>query len=249
MAERSPDRPNVLVFFTDQQRWDTTGLHGNPLDLTPNLDRMARRGTHLFHAFTPQPLCGPARSIMQTGLYPTVTGCYRNWISLPAGAKTLAHYFGEAGYATGYIGKWHLAALEPDPATGKWHLARQEPVPEEERGGYQDWLAANVAEFVSDAYRTVLFDNENRPVRLPGFRVDAVADAAIRYIDGHPDRPFFLFVAFLEPHHQNSRDDYPAPDGYQERYVGRWMSPDLAALGGSAYRQLWGYYGQVKRLV
>ena len=39
-------RPNVIVFFTDQQRWDTTGVHGNPLDLTPTFDRMALHGTH-----------------------------------------------------------------------------------------------------------------------------------------------------------------------------------------------------------
>ena len=45
-------RPNVIIFFTDQQRWDTTGVHGNPLDLTPNFDRMAQYGTHASHAFT-----------------------------------------------------------------------------------------------------------------------------------------------------------------------------------------------------
>jgi hypothetical protein len=47
--------PNVIVLFTDQQRWDTTGLHGNPLGLTPNFDRLAQQGTHL-HTFTCQ-LC------------------------------------------------------------------------------------------------------------------------------------------------------------------------------------------------
>ena len=78
-------QPNVIVFFTDQQRWDTTGLHGNPLGLTPNLDRLAREYTHAAHSFTCQPVCGPARSCLQTGLYATTTGCYRNGIPLPAG--------------------------------------------------------------------------------------------------------------------------------------------------------------------
>ena len=54
--------PNVIVFFTDQQRWDTTGVHGNPLGLTPNFDRMAQQGTDVHFAFTPQPVCAPARS-------------------------------------------------------------------------------------------------------------------------------------------------------------------------------------------
>ena len=44
------DHPNVIVFFTDQQRWDTTSIHGNPLQLTPNFDRMATEGTHLFNS-------------------------------------------------------------------------------------------------------------------------------------------------------------------------------------------------------
>jgi arylsulfatase A-like enzyme len=67
-------------------------------------------------------------------------------------------------------------------------------------------------------------------------------------VDAHQAEPFFLFLSFLEPHHQNHRDDYPAPDGYAERYAGRWTPPDLAALGGSAPQHLGGYWGMVKRL-
>jgi arylsulfatase A-like enzyme len=58
----------VIFFLTDQQGWDTLGLHGNRLGLTPNLDRVGTSGTHLHHCFTPQPVCGPARSCLQTGL-------------------------------------------------------------------------------------------------------------------------------------------------------------------------------------
>src|SRR5689334_13727056 len=87
--------PNVLVFFTDQQRWDSTGVHGNPLDLTLNFDRMALSGTHVYHSFTAQPVCGPARSCFQTGMYATQTGCYRNDIPLHPDSRTLAHYFRE----------------------------------------------------------------------------------------------------------------------------------------------------------
>ncbi len=225
---------NVIVFFTDQQRWDSTGLHGNPLDLTPNLDRMGRRGTHLYHSFTCQPVCGPARASLQTGLYATTHGCFRNGIPLPDHLPTLARHFRDGGYQTGYIGKWHLAS--------------EEPAPESQRGGYEYWLASNVLEFTSDAYRTVVFDNDNRPVRLPGYRVDALTDAAIRFVDTARERPFFLFLSFLEPHHQNHRDDYPAPEGYAERYTGRWTPPDLAAMGGSTFQHLGGYWGMVKRL-
>ena len=233
-------KPNVVVFFTDQQRWDTTGLHGNPLDLTPNLDRMGRQHTHLARSFTCQPVCGPARSCLQTGLYATTTGCYRNSIPLPADSRTLAHYFAEGGYDTGYIGKWHLYKADPEEKVG--------PVPAAERFGYQYWLASNVLEFTSDAYDTVVYDNDDNEVKLPGYRVDALTDAAVRYIDDHKDNPFFLFLSYIEPHHQNHIDDYPPPDGYRERYTGGWTPPDLAALGGSSQQHLGGYYGMVKRL-
>lgn len=229
--------PNVIVFFTDQQRWDTTGVHGNPLDLTPNFDRMAQYGTHVYNSFTCQPVCGPARSCLQTGLYATETGCHRNGIPLPDDAKTLAHYFREGGYTTAYVGKWHLAARDERGA-----------VLEEDRGGYEYWLASNLLEFTSDAYDTVMYGNDNQPVKLPGYRVDALTDAAIRYIDQPREQPFYLFISYIEPHHQNHRDDYPAPDGYEERYRERWTPPDLAELGGSAHQHLAGYYGMVRRL-
>ena len=232
-----PNRPNVVVFFTDQQRWDTTGIHGNPMGLTPNFDAMAQAGTHVANSITCQPVCGPARSCLQTGLYATNTGCFRNGIPLQQSSRTLAHHFADAGYQTGYIGKWHL-----------YERGVEGPVPEEHRAGYQYWLASNVLEFTSDAYHTVMYDNDNQPVSLPGYRVDALTDAAIRYVDGHRQDPFFLFVSYVEPHHQNHIDDYPPPDGYRERYTGGWVPPDLAALGGSAHRHLGGYYGMVKRL-
>lgn len=231
--------PNILVFFTDQQRWDTCGIHGNPLDLTPNFDRLAAEGTHARHAFSCQPVCGPSRSCIQTGLYATRTGCYRNGIPLPATVPTLASYFGRAGYETGYIGKWHLGS----PSS-------KGPVAIEDRGGYGYWLGANALEAVSDSYDCRVFDADNREVRLPGYRVDALTDAAIRHLAdrNQSPHPFFLFLSFLEPHQQNHRDDYPAPDGYAERYSDRWKPLDLAALGGSTAEHLGGYLGMVKRL-
>ena len=234
MTTQRTECPNAIVFFTDQQRWDTTGVHGNPLDLTPNFDRMARQGADVHYSFTIQPVCGPARACLQTGMYATNTGVHRNGIPLRQNDVTLAKCFNEAGYATGYIGKWHLAS--------------RDPVPVQERGGYQYWLAANLLEFTSDAYDTVMFDNDGQAVKLPGYRVDALTDAAIRYIDDHQDEPFYLFLSYLEPHHQNHVDDFVPPDGYRQRYTGRWMPPDLAALGGSSSQHLGGYYGMVKRL-
>ena len=246
------NRPNVIVFFTDQQRWDCMAAHGNPLGITPNLDRAAQRGTHVYNSFTCQPVCGPARACLQTGMYASETGVHRNGPGLNPEDRTLAQCFDDAGYRTGYIGKWHLA-------TGV-----RGAVPEAQRGGYRYWLAANALEATSDAYDCVVYDNDDREVKLPGYRVDALTDAAIRFVDERQDDPFFLFMSFLEPHHQNHLDDYPPPDGYRDRYAGRWTPPDLAALpthpqaqgeypgavptGGSAQQHLAGYWGMIKRL-
>ncbi len=233
----SKQRPNIIIFFTDQQRFDTCGIHGNPMNLTPNFDRMAMTGTHFYNAFSVQPICGPARSVLQTGLYATETGCTRNGIPLPKQSKTLAHYLKETDYQTAYIGKWHLASGDP--------------VPEDEQGGYDYWLGANVLEFASESYDCNLFDKEGNTVKLPGYRVDAMADAAVRYIfDAQQQQdPFFLFLSFCEPHHDNMRDCYPAPIGYEEECAKNcWFPPDLRALAGSAPEHLPGYYGMIRRL-
>lgn len=253
----SAKRPNVVIFFTDQQRHDSTGLHGNPLNLTPNFDRIARQNTHVANSFTCQPVCGPARSCLQTGQYATTTGAWRNGIGLKDDAVTLAQCFNDAGYETGYVGKWHLAGKHRDSENPRG------PVHQEARAGYKHWLAAETLEFSVNEYKTVLYDEENQPHRLPGYRVDACADAGIRFIDQHRDDPFFLMMSFIEPHHQNDVDDYPPPDGYREQYTSRWVPPDLAALpawnfegddenrhhlGGSTHQHLGGYWGMVKRL-
>lgn len=227
---------NVIVFFTDQQRYDTTGMAHNPCGLTPNFDCMAADGTYAEYAFTPQPVCGPARAVLQTGKYATTTGNFHNGVVLPKEHKTMADYFNAAGYSTGYIGKWHLAE-------------GRHAVPEEQRGGYQYWLGANSLEHTSTAYHTLVYDNNNQPVELPGYRVDALTDAAIRFIDNQKDaqQPFFLFLSFLEPHFQNCFDDFPAPDIYKNIPAG-YMPPDLGSLKGTAWEHLSGYYGMVKRL-
>ena len=228
------NKPNIIVFFTDQQRWDTSGLHGNPLSLMENFDHYAQEGTHLFNSFTCQPVCGPARASLQTGKYATKTGVFRNHITLNKNQKTLAQYLNKEGYETAYIGKWHLGSSDP--------------VKKNERGGYNYWLASNLLEFTSDSYDTIIYDKDNKKIKLPGYRIDAIVDAAIRYINQKRKKPFFLFISLIEPHHQNHTDDYPPPIGYREKYTGRWVPPDLQTLKGSAHQHLAGYFGMTKRI-
>lgn len=231
-------RPNIIVFFTDQQRHDTTGAHGCELGLTPNFDWLASCGTHVANSFTCQPVCAPARASLQTGVYATQHGVWRNGCRPDPALPMLGTLFREGGYDTAYIGKWHLV---PHQHHG--------PVPADGRGGYDYWLAANLLEFVSGPYDTRLWDADNVERRLPGYRVDAICDAAIRYIAARENaqRPYFLFVSLLEPHHQNHTDNYPAPAGYEDRYRNAALPPDLLALGGTSAQHWPGYCGLVKR--
>ena len=91
-------KPNIIFIFSDQQRWDTLGCYGQPLDITPNIDKIASEGVRFENTFTCQPVCGPARACLQTGKYATETGCFRNEIGLGLNEKTLANRFSDAGY-------------------------------------------------------------------------------------------------------------------------------------------------------
>lgn len=240
---------NIIFYFTDQQRWDTCGCFGQPLDITPNLDQLAREGVKFDNAFSPQPVCGPCRALFQTGKWPTETGCFRNNIMLPAGVKTLANYIEEAGYETAYIGKWHLASdgeLEKPPTIDHTITA----IPPELRGGYTGfWRAADVLEFTSHGYDGFVFDENMRRIDFKGYRADCINDLALEFFDQYDgDRPFFMTVSQIEPHHQNDHKHYEGPDGSKERFKDFILPEDLKALGGNAAEEYPDYLGQCASL-
>ena len=240
---------NIIFYFTDQQRWDTCGCFGQPLDITPNLDALAREGVKFDNAFSPQPVCGPCRALFQTGKYPTETGCFRNNIMLPAGVKTLGQYMEEAGYETAYIGKWHLASdgeLEKPPTIDHTVTA----IPRELRGGYTGfWRAADVLEFTSHGYDGFVFDENDRRVDFKGYRADCINNMALEFLDGYTgEKPFFMTISQIEPHHQNDRKHYEGPEGSKERFRDFILPEDLKALGGNAAEEYPDYLGQCASL-
>ena len=240
---------NIIFYFTDQQRWDTCGCFGQPLDITPNLDALARDGVKFDNAFSPQPVCGPCRALFQTGKWPTETGCFRNNIMLPAGVKTLGNYIEEAGYETAYIGKWHLASdgeLEKPPSIDHTVTA----IPRELRGGYTGfWRAADVLEFTSHGYDGFVFDEHGQRVDFKGYRADCINDMALEFLDGYTgEKPFFMTVSQIEPHHQNDRRHYEGPEGSKERFKNFILPEDLKALGGNAAEEYPDYLGQCASL-
>ncbi len=241
---------NIIFYFSDQQRADTCGCYGQPLDITPNLDALAARGVRFENAFTPQPVCGPCRAMFQTGRYATDIGCWRNNKMLPQNVKTLAMYLEEAGYETAYIGKWHLASDGPqDEAPDIDHTVTA--IPAEFRGGYTGfWRAADVLEFTSHGYDGYVFDEDNNRVDFKGYRADCINDMALEFLDRYTgEKPFFMTVSQIEPHHQNDHRHYEGPLGSRERFADYVLPADLEALGGGNAREEYpDYLGQCASL-
>lgn len=113
-----PNTPNVLLVVTDQERADMTAPDGPAVD-TPAADRLAREGMRCERAYTPTAICSPARVSILTGLYPhnhvVLSNPSRPAIdtSLQADHPTIGEQAQAAGYATSYVGKWHVEGSSP----------------------------------------------------------------------------------------------------------------------------------------
>lgn len=245
------NRPNIIFYFSDQQRWDTLGCYGQSLNVTPNLDRLAKEGVLFENAFTCQPVCGPARACLQSGKYATQIGCHRNALALPQNIKTLADYFHEAGYDTAYVGKWHLASNR-DSYTAPVDEENFETraIPEERRGGYRDyWMSSDVLEATSHGYDGYVFDKNGKKQEFIGYRADAINNYAIHYLQEYKkENPFFLFVSQIEPHHQNDHNRFEGPDGSKEKFKNFVPPQDMVKGVGDWETSYPDYLGQCHSL-
>jgi arylsulfatase A-like enzyme len=235
-------RPNIVMIISDQFRADCIGAMGqNPMNLTPNLDRMAQRGVMFRSAFCNQPVCAPARASIFTGQYPGRHGVWRNGIALPEGATTLATVLRQQGYSANYIGKWHLAPGGGTETAG--------PVALQHRGGFSDlWEGANALEHTSHAYEGDLFDNDGKPIHFSGqYRTDFMTGRAQRFLRSAKS-PFLLVLSYLEVHHQNDSDTFDPPKEFAKRYPNPFIPPDLRPFPGSWPSQLSDYYACVAKM-
>ena len=190
--------------------------------------QLAKECTLFENNFTCQPVCGPARACLQTGRYATEVGCEINGRALPFGSvKTLAQSFNEAGYATAYVGKWHLATDRPAGINFE-----TSPIPAERRGGYKDyWMAADVLEFTSHGYNGYVYDADNERVPFTGYRADCINNFAVDFLHSRAgqEQPFFLFISQIEPPHQKDHRRYEGPDGSRARFADFAPPGDLSA--------------------
>ena len=188
-------RPNIVIILADDLGYGDLGCYGHPRFKTPNLDRMAGDGVRLTQFNAPTPYCAPSRAALLTGRYPFRCGLTANpapdggsaadSAGLPLGEVTLAQVLRNAGYATGMVGKWHLGHK------------RAEYLPT--RRGFDEYLGIP---YSNDMRPVRLLDGE-REVEYPVVQATLTrryTDRALRFIERHRDRPFFLYLAHAMPH-------------------------------------------------
>ncbi|MEG1834664.1 MAG: sulfatase-like hydrolase/transferase [Oscillospiraceae bacterium] len=98
----------VVFIMTDSTRFDWIGCYGNSNIKTPCIDKLSKSGVRFNKAYTCQPVCGPARSAIFTGLYPHSNGSWANSMPLGANVKTIGQRLSDNDIHTAFIGKWHL---------------------------------------------------------------------------------------------------------------------------------------------
>ena len=227
---RPASPPNLIVILTDDQGYRDVGFNGCQDIPTPNLDSIASNGVRFTSGYVASSLSSPSRAGLLTGRYPERFGYEHDtqWqpskfdSGLPPGETTLADAMGQAGYATGIIGKWHLGygpAMHP--------LKR----------GFQEFFGYLGAghrylpeEFTINEPRKVKMEDDNwhlwlmrnyEPVKTTNYLTDELSDEAVHFIARHQAKPFFLLLAYNAPHGPLDVTDNGLPEA-TEKYLNRF---------------------------
>lgn len=220
VASYADGRPNVLLILPDQMRAAAMGCDGNTDVKTPNIDRLATEGVRFRRTYANVPVCCPARAILLTGTYPHVNGMVANDLRLREEQVTIAELFRDAGYRTGFVGKWHLDGGPREPGFVSPGARRQ---------GFDFWAAY---ECHHQHFRPTYFRDTPEPIILRKFEPEASCDFAVEFLQSQPqDRPFFLTVQMGPPH-----DPYGAPEEYMRQYVAERITPPKNWRPGSETR-------------
>ena len=206
MAARSKRKKtlNFVFFLIDDMGWMDLSCYGSTFYETPNIDRLATEGMRFTDAYAACPVCSPTRGSIMTGKYPARLGITQ-WIGgpneptpyrhyLPLEELTIAEALKQAGYATGFVGKWHLSTRDPDRA--KYYPDRQ---------GFD----VNIGGDYSGAPPTYFWPYKKRNRTLetmpPGgaegeYLTDRLTDESLKFLDANKDRPFLLYLSHYAVH-------------------------------------------------
>lgn len=204
-VDRPVERPNIIIFFTDDQGYADLGIIGSDPDVkTPHLDLLARDGVLFTRGYATAPQCIPSRAGLIAGRHQNAFGLDDNSGGpLPHSEYTIAERLRDAGYATGMVGKWHLEIAfmdEPLPC-GRRHYHSIDHYPH--RHGFEE-MFAGYTEHYEATYDLDGNDVESphQSIIDPHFRVDIQTRAALAFLERRrdDDRPFFLYVCHYAPH-------------------------------------------------
>ena len=229
-------RSNILFILTDQWRGSATGYAGDPNVKTPNLDRMAKEALNFCNAVSVCAVCTPARAALMTGRFPTSTGMFLNDAYLPDDELCIAEIFQQAGYATGYIGKWHLDGQ-----------GREDFTPRSRRQGWDYWKAV---ECCHDYNHSVYYANDDPQQRVwDGYDAYAQTKDAQQYLAEHSsgEKPFVLMVSYGTPHFPHQT----APEELKQMYLPKEIKlpPNVpASMRSAAAKEAQGYYAHCTAL-
>lgn len=217
---KTPDkRPNLVLIIADDLAWDDVGCYGHPTIRTPNIDRLAKEGMRFTRAFVTASSCSPSRASMLTGRYPHNTDAEELHWPVPKEQKTFVEELRKAGYWTASVGKWHLGTAMKE---------RFDLVKEADPTGFQ--LPANASSKTTNV------------IKATGDQ-SGCADW-IPTLQARPkDRPFFLWLASLDPHRDYEENISPKPYRPEEVVVPPYL-PDVPAVR----KDLALYYDEISRL-
>ncbi|MBT4823383.1 MAG: sulfatase-like hydrolase/transferase [Lentisphaerae bacterium] len=199
-----PEQPNILLIFTDMQRADTIHALGNPVIRTPNLDRLAREGTAFTSAYSPCPVCVPARWCMHYGQYTGRSDLYANGRMPEDDGRSLPAMLGNVGYRTQGIGKCHFTPDKHALRGFDNRLLQEEGCSKPDQDDYVRWLSENGYDYDEphgtrgEMYYTPqvsLHGEKDHPSQWIGDRsVDFIREQA------SSEAPWFLFSSYIHPH-------------------------------------------------
>jgi len=109
LKPKAGQKPNIVIFLSDDHGYEDAGAYGNKVVKTPNIDRLAKEGMTFKGAFAASPLCSPSRCVIETGLMPFRNGAHKFGTPIREDIKTMPEYFRDLGYCTAEIGKFHHA--------------------------------------------------------------------------------------------------------------------------------------------
>lgn len=212
----APDRrPNFVFILTDDQRWDSLGCNGHPFARTPNIDRLAKEGARFTNAFVTTSLCSPSRASFLTGQYAHLHGVRDNVADLhDTAAWTFPRVLQQAGYDTGFFGKWHMGYDRDSP-----------------RPGFHRWVSFKG----QGAYVDPLLNIDGEQRRITGYVTDLLTDHAADWIGKKRNRPFLVYLSHKAvhtplipaPRHETlySGVMHPRPKSFDESYEGKpaWL--------------------------